>query len=102
MTNVRDSRRGSSPGLRLSALTLAALSMTAATGCGDGPICQSEVLVIIQSPSGPVLADSNVSEDGVQTDVKVRTTLGKDVDVVLVVLGEDDEELGTVTVATDE
>ena len=35
-----------------------ALALSIVAGCGDGPICQTEALVVIQSPRGPVVADS--------------------------------------------
>lgn len=77
------------------------LVLLAAVGCGDGPICQSETLLIIQTPQGLVLGDSNDQMGGVQTDVRVRSTLGEDIDVELAVLDEDGGELYTDTVATD-
>jgi hypothetical protein len=84
-------------------LLVAALATAlGAAGCGDGPICQSEVLVIIQSPSGPVLDDVNVDMDGVQVDVSVRSTFPALVDVTLQVLDADERELSTVTAPTDE
>src|SRR5688500_18527789 len=83
-------------------LLVAAVGAVAAAGCGDGPICQSEVLVIIQSPSGPVLEDANLVEDGVQTDVRVRSTFGAGVEILLEVLDRDGDVLSTSTAETDE
>src|SRR5262245_26384621 len=44
-------------------------------GCGDGPICRSEVLVLIQSPGGPIAVDDDPAAPGVQTEVRVQSTL---------------------------
>jgi hypothetical protein len=53
----------------------AGLAALAGPGCGDGLLCQNDVLVIIQSPSGTLGTDSDQVTAGVQTDVRVRTTL---------------------------
>ena len=89
-----DSRRAVLP-------LLLAIAALAAPGCGDGPICQSEVLVIIQSPSGTIVEDSSAVDDGVQTDVSIRTTVGGDEEVTLEVLDADGEVLATATATTD-
>ena len=50
-----------------------------AAGCGDGPICPSEVIVIIASPgAGATLStadDADPEKPGIQRDVVVQTTL---------------------------
>ena len=77
------------------------LAATAAAGCGDGPICQSEILLLIQTPQSVVLVDSNDDMEGVQTEVQVRSTLGEDVTVDLVVLDEEENEVYTDSVSTN-
>src|SRR5688500_4663613 len=98
MSNANSRSRDSRLGAFLPLIALAAIGTT---GCGDGPICQSEVLVIIQSPSGPVLVDSNLTSDGIQTDVRIRSTVGEGVEVTLEVLDDDEEVIGEATGTTD-
>ncbi len=93
--------RGSSRVWLCAVAALGLVSSVATTGCGDGPICQAEVLVIIRSPNGIVLTDSNVDMSGVQTDVRISSTVGEGKAIVLTVLGDGDEALGTVTGMTD-
>ena len=69
--------------------------------CGDGKICQSEILVIIRSPSGVILDDSNVDMAGVQTDVSIRSTAGEGAVITLQVLDDSGVELSTVDGETD-
>ncbi|MBK9034451.1 MAG: hypothetical protein IPL61_24820 [Myxococcales bacterium] len=75
--------------------------LTAAAGCGDGPICQVESLVYITSPQGPIIADSDPGTDGVQTDVTVRSTFGRGTEVTLTVHDETDAVVATLTAATN-
>jgi len=74
----------------------------ALAGCGDDPICQSEVMVIIQSPSGVIVTDSNVDMAGLQTDVRVRSTVAAGNAITLEVLDDGGDVLTTVTGQTDE
>lgn len=100
---MNDQRTSGSSRAWLSALaTVGALATVTTTGCGDGPICQAEILVVIRSPNGPVLTDANVEMAGVQTDVRISSTAGEGNEIVLTVLGEDDAALGTATGTTDE
>lgn len=50
-----------------------------AAGCGDGPICPSEIVLVIQSPADAAELttsnDNNANEAGIQTDVTVRSNL---------------------------
>ncbi|MEZ4401534.1 MAG: Ig-like domain repeat protein [Kofleriaceae bacterium] len=73
----------------------------ALAGCGDGPICQSEKLVFIQSPQGPIIADTNPNLDGVQADVVVKSTFGGDAEVVLTVADGAGQMMATLTGTTD-
>lgn len=91
-------------GLRRGTRALAALGALAALlpACGDGPICQTEALVFIVEPSGLVSGDSNATIAGVQTDVEVRSTFGRDATLTLTVEDEDGRVLETATATTDE
>ncbi|MCB9559537.1 MAG: VCBS repeat-containing protein [Kofleriaceae bacterium] len=80
---------------------MGALLTTLGAGCGDGKICQSEILVIIRSPSGVILDDSNVDMAGVQTDVSIRSTAGEGAVITLQVLDDSGVELSTVDGETD-
>jgi hypothetical protein len=69
----------------LSTLTLIAT----AAGCGDPPICNGDVFVVIQAPSTQVTADLDSATLGVQTPVRVRTSLAEGDVVTLDVAGPD-------------
>jgi hypothetical protein len=90
----RISRSWGSRWAGLSAIACAAL--VSAAGCGDAPVCQSAILVIIQSPSGVVATDSNVDMAGLQTDVVVKSTVPGGTVITLEVLDEDGEVLDTI------
>ncbi|GAB4527567.1 MAG: hypothetical protein Tsb0020_45030 [Haliangiales bacterium] len=63
---------------RLCALTAAALmTLTAGAGCGDGPICASDISVFITKPDNGqrLIDDSDPFRFGIQSDVVVRTNL---------------------------
>ena len=87
-------------GRGLTAFSALALSL-AIGGCGDGPICQSESLVIIRSPQGALIADGDPGTDGIQTDVEVRTTFPRGATLMLTVHDADDELTATATAQTD-
>jgi hypothetical protein len=78
----------------LSAIACAA--MVSVAGCGDAPVCQSAILVIIQSPSGVVATDSNVDMAGLQTDVVVKSTVPGGTMITLEVLDDEGEVLDTI------
>jgi hypothetical protein len=84
------------PGL----FALLSAAAASAAGCGDGPICQQEILVVIQSPTGAVTADVDGGRDGLQADVLVRSTLGADAEMQLQVLDAAGEVLGEATATT--
>jgi hypothetical protein len=86
--------------LRIGGLVAAAAAVVVA-GCGDGKICQSEVLVDIRSPVGPVLVDSNPTMAGVQTTVAIRSTVGRGETVVVELLDAAGEVIAEVTAETD-
>jgi hypothetical protein len=75
---------------------IACAAMTFAAGCGDAPVCQSAILVIIQSPSGAVATDSNVDMAGLQTDVVVKSTVPGGTVITLEVLDDAGEVLDTI------
>ncbi|MBS1123232.1 MAG: repeat protein [Deltaproteobacteria bacterium] len=67
--------------------------------CGDGPLCQSEVFVSVQSSA--ILVDVDPAAPGVQADVRVRTSLSRGESVSLEVLGADDVVLSTEHTTVD-
>ena len=74
--------------------------ISALAGCGDGPVCQVESLVIISSPQGPIVADSDPGADGVQQDVVVQSTFS-DASVTLTVSDAENAVVATLTGRTD-
>lgn len=46
-------------------------------GCGDPPLCASDVFVVIQEPSVVVTGDGSPATPGVQATVRVRTSLAE-------------------------
>ncbi len=83
-------------------LVVAAIaSALSSVGCGDGPICQSEMLVDVVTPVGPVLVDTDDDMDGVQTVVEIRSTAGRGATVTVELLDADDEVLETYSATTD-
>jgi hypothetical protein len=79
---------------RLGAVAIAALAL----GCGDPPICESDVFIAIQTSE--VAIDTDVSADGVQGDIRVRTSVDEGETVTLEVFSGDQRE-GTATATTD-
>jgi hypothetical protein len=67
-------------------------------GCGDGPICPSDVFVVIQTAR--VVADADPGADGVQAEVPVRTSLAEGGEVTLSVV-EGDQVTSTTTATVD-
>ncbi len=67
-----------------------AIVLAAAAGCGDGPTCPSDIVVVIESPRGNLVDDAS-SADGVQTDVVIRSNLlaGDELDLVVSMGGDD-------------
>lgn len=58
-----------------------------ATGCGDPPICQSDVFVAIQTSE--IVTDVDAAAPGVQGDVEVRTSLEAGETVTLEIINGD-------------
>ncbi|MBZ0231870.1 MAG: hypothetical protein K8M05_05925 [Deltaproteobacteria bacterium] len=77
--------------------TLAAL----VAGCNDGPICQVEALVVIDEPGGVITEDVSTAIDGIQTDVRVRTTFPEGTPLTLTVEDDDGNALSTLTAEAD-
>ena len=67
----------------------------AGAGCGDPPLCQSEVFVAFQEAS--IAVDVDAAAPGVQTDVHIRTSLEAGDLVTLEILSEDGTSLATLT-----
>lgn len=63
-------------------------------GCGDPPLCQSDVFVAFRQTM--IAADGDAVAPGVQTDVHLRTSLAAGDLVTLEVLAEDGTSLGTI------
>jgi hypothetical protein len=70
------------------------LSALAGAACGDAALCDSTPLIAIQSPTAGVTVDGDAAAPGVQSDVRVRSTLVDGDELVLEVLDSD----GTVVV----
>jgi hypothetical protein len=79
------------------ALALAALAAPFAAACNDGIKCQTGALVLITSPTGDVVADSDPTTAGLQTDVHVRTTLGQGMPLSLTITDATGAPAGTAT-----
>jgi len=65
----------------------------AGTGCGDPPLCQSEVFVAFQEAT--IAVDVDAAAPGVQTDIHLRTSLEAGDLVTLEILSTDGTSLGT-------
>ncbi|MCG8418779.1 MAG: integrin alpha [Proteobacteria bacterium] len=86
------------PGKKLAYLA-SALAFLAA-GCGDGPICPSDISLTIFLPSSQITYDLS-SDPGVQIDIPVRSNLGEGDTVVLVLLDSSGAELASQTTQSD-
>ena len=75
---------------------LAVLSCALAVACDD-PVCPSEVFVAIQTSQ--VVVDSDAVAPGIQTSVRVRTSLDEGEQVTLEIFSGFDAPLGTATAA---
>ncbi|HSK02208.1 MAG TPA: integrin alpha, partial [Kofleriaceae bacterium] len=76
---------------------LSALAPAAAlAGCGDGILCDSSPLVVIQAPTSAITVDGDPAAPGVQTDVRVRSTLLPADGLELVVLDAEGAEVATL------
>jgi len=62
-------------------------------GCGDPPLCQSDVFVAFEQTF--ISTDADTAAPGVQTDLHIRTSLQAGDVVTLEVLGTDGTSLGT-------
>lgn len=77
-------------------------TLIAVHGCGDGPICPSEVVVLISSASdGDTITTDTSPEPGIQSDVAVRTNLRGGERVTLTVLDSGGTEVATVEGMSD-
>src|SRR6185436_8237608 len=74
------------------AWTLAWGCLAPSAGCGDPPLCQSEVFVAFQQTV--ITVDTNDAAPGVQTDIHLRTSLEEGEQVTLEVFGEDGSPQG--------
>lgn len=96
MWNVHDRHRPRHTAL----LALAAASMAA--GCGDGPICPSEIVVVIASLGNGAGVTGDISPDqGVQIDIPVRSNLDDGDLFTLSIRDAEGTEIATREVAGD-
>jgi hypothetical protein len=77
-----------------------AIVLAAAAGCGDGPTCPSDIVVVIESPRGNLIDDAS-SADGVQTDVDIRSNLLAGDELSLVV-SMGDADIATYATTADQ
>lgn len=90
--------------------TLGLLAMTSAVlglvGCGDGPTCPSEIVVVIQSPDEGVSLslsdDLDTSKAGIQRDVHVRSNLKRGDSLTLTIKDERTGSVSQQTAISDE
>ena len=80
-------------------LAILAISLAASAGCEDLPACAGEVFVAIDPLI--VAIDTDAAAPGVQTDVRVRTSLAPGGRVALEVLDAAGRSLGTLARAVD-
>jgi hypothetical protein len=81
---------------RLGAVAFACCAL--ALGCGDPPICESDVFIAIQTSE--VSLDADATADGVQADIRVRTSV-EEGEVTLEVFTSNDQPAGTATATVD-
>ncbi len=67
--------------------------------CGDDPICPSDLFVALQTSQ--ISVDSDVIATGVQSDVRVRTSLAEGEQVTLEVFDNAETALATLTASVD-
>src|SRR5689334_12215740 len=77
------------------------LSALGVVGCNDSILCESSPLVMIQSPTSTLSVDVDPVAAGVQTDVRVRSTLLVDEPLELIVLDGSGTEVQRVTKPAD-
>jgi hypothetical protein len=77
-------------------ILLSALAPAALAGCGDAILCDSSPLVVIQAPTAAITVDGDPVAPGVQTDVRVRSTLLPADGLELVVLDAAGVEVATL------
>src|SRR5688572_11929292 len=66
------------------AIFFAMLVGSLAIACGDPPLCPGETVILIDR--APVIADTDLVEPGVQTEIVVQTSLAAGVELVLEVI----------------
>jgi hypothetical protein len=72
------------------------LSAIGLAGCGDAILCDSSPLVVIQAPASAITIDGDSAAAGIQTDVRVRSTLLPTDELELTVLDGAGAEVATV------
>jgi hypothetical protein len=83
-------------------LALVAALAAVPLGCGDGPICASEIVVVIASMSnGDDITNDTSADPGVQIDVPVRSNLKQGDTVTLRVMDAAGQEVATRELTSD-
>ena len=77
------------------------LLVALAAGCDDRIACPGPIAVVIQTPTAAVVDDRDQVRAGVQTDVRVRTTLAEGARVELEVATPSGEVVGTASGEVD-
>ena len=69
--------------------------------CSDPPLCESDVVVVIRSPTSSVTSDLDAVATGVQTPVEVRTNLLAGTSIQLDILDASQTVVGTESASVD-
>lgn len=96
MQLYRENRRLRRHGLAVVVMGL----LLAASACGDGPICPSGLVVVIEAPRSDVTEDASAAP-GVQVDVEVRSNLREDDTFTLSIRDDSGAEIGTASTTSD-
>ncbi|MGE0550284.1 MAG: integrin alpha [Kofleriaceae bacterium] len=91
--------RGTELGSRILAVSAFAIGSVLFGGCGDPPLCQSEVFVALQISQ--IGTDVDAVAEGVQADIRVRTSLPNGTEVTLEALDSAGAVTTTTTAAVD-
>src|SRR5512140_2891589 len=75
-------------------LTVSVLMSAGSIGCGDPPLCQSDVVVAVDQTL--IASDVDAAVPGVQTDIRIRSSLQEGDVITLEVLGVDGTSFGSV------
>ncbi|MEM9491955.1 MAG: hypothetical protein AAGC55_22610, partial [Myxococcota bacterium] len=98
----RATQRLTAGGRAVAALAVLGTAALGLSGCGDGPICPSDVSVFIVTPDDGASVTGDVSSaPGVQIDVLVRSNLDEGDPVTLAILDGDGTEQESIAASAD-